>query len=523
MHSECFPYRLKSLFLPVVLLSCGLLACYSLVNWLFLAGPGLEPLDDDVIDTWIPLTLAAFLEFALIAPRLQVLALKRHTLRFLFNCLAFVVLAAPVCLAQGEIRAASGQITYIGDASDIPAAPATRFYSAKTICIDRRQAGFKALAQPDESQTHLIVDVFAVVPVCASGKSAGPAQAWIGLTFHGVAKNSADPEIRKLALKDLGQEIDRKIAAEDPFRYRYLERSGHSAERRNFNLALKSRGLAAPEQQVVLLPRMQPFGQRLGNWLEGIGFALGFGALGWLTLVLLAPLDRQKLEVVRNGGMPHPNPAMTILIPTASSYGLQALICLNLIVFLAMMVSGLGILQFRTEDLVSWGANYGPDLQGLGVLRLITSQFVHSGIMHLVNNMYGLIIVGLFLAPAIGNWQMIACYLVCGLGSSITGNYMHPNIVAVGASGAILGLMGIALTLALLRDSRIAAMKPALVTNLAIFSAFTLVMGSLSTGIDNAAHMGGFLTGVVVGAVLYLLDRHLLDRRASAPGPEFVG
>jgi membrane associated rhomboid family serine protease len=263
---------------------------------------------------------------------------------------------------------------------------------------------------------------------------------------------------------------------------------------------------------------MQPFGQRLGNGLEGIGFALGFGALGWLTLVLLAPLDRQRLEAARNGGMPHPNPAMTILIPTASSYGLQALICLNLIVFLAMMVSGLGILQFRSEDLVSWGANYGPDLQGFGVLRLITSQFVHSGIMHLVNNMYGLIIVGLFLAPAIGNWQMIACYLVCGLGSSITGNYMHPNIVAVGASGAILGLMGIALTLAVLRDSRIAAMKPALVTNLAIFSAFTLVMGSLSTGIDNAAHMGGFLTGVVVGAALYLLDR-----RASAPGPEFVG
>src|SRR6201999_1501498 len=116
-------------------------------------GPGLEPLDDDVIDTWIPLTLAAFLEFALVAPRLQVLALKRHTLRFLFNCLAFAMLAAPVCLAQGEIRAASGQITYVEDAGDIPAAAATRFYSTKTICIDRKQAGFKALAQPDDSRT----------------------------------------------------------------------------------------------------------------------------------------------------------------------------------------------------------------------------------------------------------------------------------------------------------------------------------------------------------------------------------
>jgi membrane associated rhomboid family serine protease len=206
------------------------------------------------------------------------------------------------------------------------------------------------------------------------------------------------------------------------------------------------------------------------------------------------------------GGATQPSPAMAILIPTASSYGLQALIYLNLVIFLAMMISGLGLLQFRPEDLVSWGGNYGPKLDGLGLLRLITSQFVHNGLMHLVNNMYGLVIVGLFLAPAIGNWQMIACYLLCGLGGSIAGALIHPQIVSVGASGAILGLMGIVLALAQLRDSRIAAMRPALGTNLAIFSAFTLVMGSLSTGIDNAAHLGGFAAGLGVGAVLHLFD-----------------
>jgi membrane associated rhomboid family serine protease len=136
--------------------------------------------------------------------------------------------------------------------------------------------------------------------------------------------------------------------------------------------------------------------------------------------------------------------------------------------------------------------------------------------MHLVNNMYGLVIVGLFLAPAIGNWQMIGCYLLCGLGGSVAGALVHPKIVSVGASGAILGLMGIALTLALLRDSRIAAMRPALVTNLAIFSAFTLVMGSLSTGIDNAAHLGGFAAGVVVGAAIHLFERRTVAAVAQS-------
>ena len=83
MLSEHFTYRLRGLFLPVALLSGGLLAGYSLANWLLLSGTGAAPLDNDVIDYWIPLLLAAFLEFALVAPRLQVLALNRHTLRFL--------------------------------------------------------------------------------------------------------------------------------------------------------------------------------------------------------------------------------------------------------------------------------------------------------------------------------------------------------------------------------------------------------------------------------------------------------
>jgi membrane associated rhomboid family serine protease len=505
--SEHFTYRLKGLFLPVALLSAGLLAGYSLANWLFLAGTGAAPLDNDVIDYWIPLLLAGFLEFAFVAPRLQVLALNRHTLRFLTNSLAFALIAGPVCLAQGEIRATSGTITHLSDASQIAAAPVTRYYATRTICIDRDQLGFKLFAEPNDSQSKFHVQAFIVLPVCTPGKSADHPNTWIGLSYRGSFDKSSDPEVRKQAMNALIAEFDHRIAAEDPYRYRYLERSSHSSERRNFDLALESRKIGSPEQQIVLTPHLEPFGQRTGDGLGPILFALGFGALGWLTLVVLAPLDRRRVEAASKGGPDQPSPAMAILIPTASSYGLQALIYLNVIVFLAMMISGLGLLQVRTEDLIDWGGNYGPRLDGLGLLRLVTSQFVHNGVMHLVNNMYGLVIVGLFLAPAIGNWQMIGCYLLCGLGGSVAGALAHPRIVSVGASGAILGLMGIALTLALLRDSRIASVRPALVTNLAIFSAFTLVMGSLATGIDNAAHLGGFAAGAVVGTAIHLFDR----------------
>ena len=509
MNSEYLLYRLKSLFLPVFALSAGLFAGYSMINWVLLAGPGLQPLDDIVIDYWIPLTLAAFLEFALIAPRLQFLAFDRHILRFMINAIVFMVIAAPVCVAQGQIRAVSGRMTHVRDASEIAQVPATRYYAVQSICIDREQLGIQLHAQADDDRLNF--DMYIVLPVCAPGKSASQPgkvpSAWIGLRYQGSAPDTTDPAIRKAELVSFTTQVEKKVLAEDPYRYQFLERSGHSAERRNYDLALQSRGITAPKQQIILIPHFESFEQRTGNGWKGVAFALGFGALSWLALVMLVPLDWKKIVAARNGARAPTNPAMMILIPTASSYGLQGLIYLNLVVFLAMIVSGLGFLQFRPEDLVSWGGNYGPRLEGLGLLRLFTCQFVHNGIMHLVNNMYGLILVGLFLAPAIGSWQMIVCYLICGLGGSIAGAWAHPNIVSVGASGAILGLLGIALTLALLRDSRVAAMRPALITNLAIFSAFVLLMGGRSAGIDNVAHLGGFATGVVMGCALHLIDR----------------
>ena len=198
-----------------------------------------------------------------------------------------------------------------------------------------------------------------------------------------------------------------------------------------------------------------------------------------------------------------------------ATYGLQTLVGINVLVYLAMMMSGLGVLAFGNEDLIAWGANYGRELQGPGYVRLITSAFVHGGMMHLLNNMYGLIIAGTFLGTLMPNWRLISCYLIAGLGGSITGAVLHPNIVSVGASGAILGLWGVLIALALLGDARVIKQerKPLLINGLT-FAGLTVFLGSLTPGIDNAAHVGGLATGLLLGAIIWLRDR------AYAMGPQ---
>jgi rhomboid protease GluP len=140
----------------------------------------------------------------------------------------------------------------------------------------------------------------------------------------------------------------------------------------------------------------------------------------------------------------------------------------------------------------------------LGLFRLISSQFIHGSILHLLNNMYALIFAGIALAPITRKVGLIACYLLAGLGGSVASAMVHPATVSVGASGSIFGLFGVLLTLLVLRDERIAQMKSFILVNVLIFVGLNLLLGSISTGIDNAAHLGGLTTGVLLGLGLVL-------------------
>ena len=157
--------------------------------------------------------------------------------------------------------------------------------------------------------------------------------------------------------------------------------------------------------------------------------------------LLFPALDANKVAEARKPRSerePAANVWHVFVVPQRDAYGLPILIDMNIAVFLAMVFSGLGVISFQPDDLLGWGANYAPAIHGLGAYRLISSQFVHGGLMHLAANMYGLLVSGLFLAPVIRKAGLIVCYLVCGLAGAIASVMTHPATVCIGASGAIM-------------------------------------------------------------------------------------
>ena len=193
------------------------------------------------------------------------------------------------------------------------------------------------------------------------------------------------------------------------------------------------------------------------------------------------------------------NSFLSFFIPRKGFIATPILIDINILVFIVMIASGVGIMSPSTLSLLKWGADFGPLTLTGDWWRAVTCNFIHIGAFHLLMNMYAFMYVGLLLEGLIGSRRMFMSYLLTGLCSAVFSLYMHGETISAGASGAIFGLYGI--FLAFLFFHRIAKeQRKALLTSILIFVGYNLVYG-MKAGIDNAAHIGGLLSGFLLGII----------------------
>ncbi|WP_153140699.1 rhomboid family intramembrane serine protease [Paraburkholderia agricolaris] len=179
------------------------------------------------------------------------------------------------------------------------------------------------------------------------------------------------------------------------------------------------------------------------------------------------------------------------------------LIALNVMVFLAMCRAGVGVMKVDPVAIVGWGTNFGPYTLGDEPWRLITSMFVHFGLIHITFNMIALYAVGRLTERLYGNMRFLALYLFAGLTGSIASVLAHPTINSAGASGAIFGVAGGLLIFVLrFRKELPASIAARNRSAMWVFIVINLLDGFRHRGTDNAAHLGGLVGGLLIGALL---------------------
>lgn len=190
-----------------------------------------------------------------------------------------------------------------------------------------------------------------------------------------------------------------------------------------------------------------------------------------------------------------------IMLGLGGHYATYALMAANAIVFIAMIITGVSFYDPSTEDLLKWGGNLRAYTANGEWYRLITSTFLHGGIIHLAFNMYAFYYIGLYLEPLISRWRFLTVYLATGIFASLTSIWWTGDTVSVGASGAIFGMYGVFLALLTTNVIDKETRKP-LLQSIGVFVIFNLAYGT-KAGIDNAAHIGGLLSGCIFGYIYY--------------------
>ena len=230
---------------------------------------------------------------------------------------------------------------------------------------------------------------------------------------------------------------------------------------------------------------------------------------------------------IRTAATADPRPAHVVFGAGANGargYVTVTLIAINVVVAVVAVLSsgsfgsivgggsgGLGALLGSSTPLHQWGAlvsvptsfSDGSTVAGVSggeYYRLLTSMFLHFGLLHLALNMYALWIIGRPLEAALGPARFLALYLVAGFGGSVAVYLFTSGTMTAGASGAIFGLFA-ALVVVLRRLGRsVASVLPILLVNLAI--------SFVVPGISLAGHLGGLVVGALIALGL-----------AYAPGP----
>lgn len=190
----------------------------------------------------------------------------------------------------------------------------------------------------------------------------------------------------------------------------------------------------------------------------------------------------------------------------------------NIAVFIAMIAAGAGILSPDPQVLVHWGANYGPLTASGEWWRLISSTFLHFGLLHVGLNMWALRDGGSVAERLLGNWPLLFVYLLSGVAGSAASLAWNPNANSAGASGAVFGVYGALLAYVLNRRNGVPlTVMREIRFALTMFLGYSVIVGLTTTMIDNAAHIGGFVAGIV-GALT--LGRPL-DAQARAAVPRW--
>jgi membrane associated rhomboid family serine protease len=513
--------KFRYIILPYIFLLVLCCGVYTYLHWLLIIKLEVFELKQEVTEFFIPAGLTALLTFTFLRSRIRRLRLKNNGRADIPSLYAFVALAGiaiPCGIAQAYMIKATGKLMALENVDAIAKTEKARYYTLKEHFMYKNAYNVTVeFSVHGKHNEDLRISIYYVTPILAKADDSASheCRAWYGMEYSETISNRDDDDVKQKKYEAFYDESWDKFLASDLDSFTYLERTPPSDDRDGYLKAIKEQKVFSSTDPVILSPVYEPFEARIGEkpkwfWLS---LLIGFGVF---TLMVLIPrlkeeeqfdheqkrMQRESRETFR-GILPHKGSIVTPLV----AYAL-------ILIYAGMALSGMGVISFKSEDLINIGGNYGPKTLNGEWWRLVTSTFLHGGLMHIINNLVGLVLAGVFLESILGSGRFGIAYIVSGICASLASVWWDPTRVSIGASGAIFGLEGVLLALTLFKAYPKVMNKAVLVGTL-IYVGYNLVIGAAMPGVDNSAHVGGLVSGFIIGLFFVpVMRRRIADMEA---------
>jgi len=497
--------KFNIIYKPFLIIAVIFIVAYTFLNWLFFIQIGIW-VKEDIVKFWLPFGLPFIPVLIWLRPRIHLLHFKNDKSSFGFQFLACMVIAFPTIIAQEYLITATGKLTSVDNVSQINEYEMTKYYSLKNFYFDKQHFKIRRTATvTGKNNEYFNMLIYVAIPVFKSVEDTSMTENiyWLGRKYSKQIVNGNSDKEKEYRFKEFSEQVQMEFDITDFNKFTYLEVIGNTDDHDEFSKTIEASGKINLRGNTFFEAKDGPFEERSGKKLVWIFGSFGIGSLLYFIFLLFPKFQNKPLENFKKGKVKKNSDLIEtfeFLLPREGFYITPIIMDLNLIVFILMVFAGLGIVSFNAEELLNWGANYRPFTTNHQWWRLLTSVFLHGGLMHIIANMVGLLFVGIFLEPLLGKTKYLIIYLTTGIIASIASIWWDEATISVGASGAIFGLYGFFLASILVKTFPPDFGKMFLISTL-LFIGFNLISGVFG-GIDNAAHIGGLVSGFVIGIIM---------------------
>ncbi|MGC9458526.1 rhomboid family intramembrane serine protease [Vibrio genomosp. F10] len=486
--------KFKLLFIPFFLSFTMLLVGYSAIRWLVDIKFTLISVDEIILDLFLPAALSILVILLVMRKRFRVLEFKHDRSSGFIKMLMMIAIAVPLVISQSLISSISYDLIELETKNSIPEMSNEKFFKINRYPIFPSLAAYGVdFRVRGKNNVDFNMSLSIAVPIDLKKNI------WYGIRYSETISNRLEDNEKEALYHKFIQESEAKFEKINYYEHDHFELLKSSNLNDGLLSAIEERyPNKQGQQQFVLYPRNESLvdsNQDLINYLSTFSI-ISFCMVAFIIAML--KVSSTALQSYQQDKLDESDFTSMILKAVTFRAGspitsLALNVCIA--VFIVGILRGVDPMNANVQELLSFGGVRKDLVLAGDYWRLLSSVFVHAGFAHFIMNVFVLGIAGRSVESVTGSPNFVLLFIISALGSSLASIAWHDHTLSVGISGVNYGLVGAIITLLLTGYIKKKNRSE-------LLALVAIVLGSgigvlFLPNIDHAAHVGGFVSGLV--------------------------